>query len=79
VELAEHLIYTTGGYHDREVCALLNSIYPKQGKPWSVGALEQYRVRESKRSKGPLGSFFANWVDDEISKRRKTASVTSRA
>jgi hypothetical protein len=70
IALAKHLILTTGGYHDREVCALLNSIHPKGGKPWTVETLQQYRAREKARSGGELASDIKEWVDDEIRRRR---------
>jgi hypothetical protein len=77
LELAEHLVWTTGTYKDHEVCRLLDAVQPRRNdRYWTIGALEQFRFRQ-REVKGiptgvPLFNSVAEIVDAEIKRRRAT-------
>jgi hypothetical protein len=75
LHLAEHLKLTTGAYHDREVCRLLDAVHPRPDDViWSRGVLEQLRVRQKQGPKErQMSNDITEMVNDEIERRRAAA------
>jgi hypothetical protein len=48
-DLEEHLLVTTGGYRDLDVCRLLDIVTPRpKNDSWTCGMLQQLRARQKR-------------------------------
>jgi hypothetical protein len=72
LELAEHLKLTTGEYHDQTVCRLLDAVHPRtQGRFWTPGMLEQFRVRQKRQPKYlRMSTDISDMIDSEVRARQ---------